>query len=439
MRGMAITAVLGLALTGCGARSSGGGGPVGTTTTAAATSGTTTTGSASGWSGSYVGRYQGGGDQGLIALLVYPDGSFTGMAVSDSDPTLREVVLGAVAADGTIPPQLGMLGTTYAGSLATLQGTFDFGTFSLTRSQPDDTQGVYAGSTINETYGLGGVWCGVVDGHGQATAVFAYPTLAYVSDALRGQIDAASGDVQFSGPSDVGQGRFENGLAAGRWSARDGSQVGSWQGQKAPPGLRTAPSVGLTGSYLGRYTSTQGGADQGLVGVIVYPDRTFLAVAISEVDPSLSDVGVGVVAPDGTIPFGVAWNGTTVSGNVHRGGSYSNALSSGTFTLQRTVPGTQAGIHSGTLWNQSLSLPALWISLTDAQGTVLALAAYPTLLQLGEGVAGTLSPPAAGAAQVTLRGRLDTAQGTVENDMSAGTWVAHDGSQRGTWSGFRVP
>ncbi|MEZ6184648.1 MAG: hypothetical protein R3F62_06510 [Planctomycetota bacterium] len=180
---------------------------------------------------------------------------------------------------------------------------------------------------------MGGLWSGVVDPGGAVTAIFTYPSLGFVSEVLGGQIDP-NGSVSFSGPRDVGQGRFENFLAAGRWSARDGSQVGTWHGSMAPTGQPAPRTGGISGAYVGRYQSTSGVTEAGVLGVVIYPDLSFLAVAISTLDPQRKDVGVGLVGPDGVPVGALTWAGSTVTGgSLLRGGTYDAGDHAGTFDL----------------------------------------------------------------------------------------------------------
>ena len=328
--------------------------------------------------------------------------------------------------------QLGLRGSTLSGDLSTASADWDGVAVQLRKLSSADTTHVYAGSTINETLGLGGLWSASVDANGDGVALFAYPTLGFVSEVQSGRVDA-NGTVNWSGPHDVGQGRLENGLAAGRWTARDGSQQGSWQGSVTPGGQPIPRGNGIAGAWVGRYRSTAGVADEGLLGVVIYPDATFLAVAVSTTDPLRRDVGLGAVAPDGVPTVALTWGGTTVtSGSLIAGGTYQAPDHAGTFDLRRAA-GDE--LHAGVFVDAAFSLPGTWIAIADGQGGVAGLTAYPTLLAVGDGAWGTLDGN--GTLQASTASG-DRADGRFEQGMSGGTWVDASGVQRGWWTGFRL-
>ncbi|MCA8921825.1 MAG: hypothetical protein KDD82_08445 [Planctomycetes bacterium] len=385
-------------------------------------------GQGQGLAGTYVGSF----GAGRAVLFAYPDGSVSGWVGSTAQPDRRDAFLGAVSPAGDFA-LLGALGTRLTGDLSGLQASWEQTPIALSRVGVDDQAGVYAGTTLNETYAVGGVWSAIVDPNGDLTAVFSYPTQGFVSDVVVGRADA-SGAVQFASAADVGSGRFEHGYGAGRWSARDGSQRGSWQGYQAPPGQRTTVSAGIPGAYVGTYRSNAGVADAGQIGVVIYPDFTFFAFAVSTQDPRRRDVAFGVVAPDGSLVGGPLWSGATLaSGNLTQGGTYTGSDSSGSFSVRRAASGE---VYAGTLFNTPLGLPGIWVGLVDGQGRATLLAAYPTLLMLGESGRGTVAPD--GAIQ-TLSPNGDTSTGRLQNAMGGGTWSSPSTGQFGWWTGFRLP
>lgn len=428
---------------GCSGGSSGSGGTAATLAAAAGSTAATSTGSSSalptnpasptpstpqGWAGAYTGTYQGAGDAGQVLFLAFPDGTLAAWAASSQDPTRRDVLLGGVDSAGRVGAQVGLLGTTFQADLVALQGSYEGAPLTLTRSAGPGSDEVYIGSVINETHGEGGVWSALVSPQGQVTALMAYPRLGHVSERLDGQVDA-SGQVSLSSVLDTASGAMSNGLAAGRWEARDGSQRGSWHGFRGPR-AQSSPASGLAGAYHGTYADDSG-ADRGRVIVVVYPDRSFLAVAVSEVDPSRADGATGVVASDGSVVSYVTFHGTSFSGNLTTSGRYGGP-SQGSFQVARAAAGES--IHAGVHLNTTFGVAGVWLAAIDGQGGVAGASAYPSHGQL-DGLLGV-------AQGDTLSGSNplgDQIQGRAENALSGGSWSSPRTGQAGRWTGFRLP
>lgn len=230
-------------------------------------------------------------------------------------------------------------------------------------------------------------------------------------------------------------------LAAGCGSS---SRRGGPAGTTTPGATASTGPQGLPGSYLGSYASGSGQADSGQVGLIVFPDLSFSAIAVSAVDESVRESAQGSLNPDGTIRSIVTWGGTSFTLDLTRlSGTYASNLSTGSFTLRRAPAGGAVGCYFGTTTNLTLGITGQWMGVVDEQDRMFALYYYPhPVPYLSEGVYGTVAPDAAGGWTVSASNTSNAVIG--QGSLSAGgwfsgTWDSPSQGQSGTWTGTRNP
>lgn len=234
------------------------------------------------------------------------------------------------------------------------------------------------------------------------------------------------------------------GLAAGCGSSsrRGGPPVGT---TSAAATATPTGSQGLPGAYLGSYASGSGTTDSGQIGVVVFPDLSFSAIAVSEVDEEVRESAQGSLNPDGTIRTIVTYGGTTFTLDMQAlVGTYASNLSSGTFALRRAPQdGTAVGCYFGTTTNVTLGITGQWMGVVDERNRMFALYYYPSPVPyLSEGVYGTVAPDGAGGWTVSAGNSSNTVlgQGTLTSaGWFAGTWDSPSEGQTGTWTGTKHP
>lgn len=224
-------------------------------------------------------------------------------------------------------------------------------------------------------------------------------------------------------------------------SRRSGSTPGTTTG--AANTSSAATTQGLPGSYLGTYASGSGQVDHGRVGVIVFPDLSFSAIAVSELDEDVRESFQGSLAPDGTVRSVVSYGGTAFTCDLTRlTGSYAGNVSTGTFVLHRAAPGGTAGCYGGTTTNVTLGITGQWMGIVDEQQRLFALYYYPhPVPYLSEGVQGTVTPDGAGGHAISAGNASNTitGTGTLVNGWISGAWSSPSQGQSGTWTGTRAP
>lgn len=238
-------------------------------------------------------------------------------------------------------------------------------------------------------------------------------------------------------------------VAAGCGSGGGGSGSGrstvSGVSSQTGPGNQTGgtSTPSLAGSYLGTYTSTSGLADHGRVGLIVYPDLSFTAIAVSEVDETVRETCQGSLTASGQIQTSVTYEGTVFTLDMTRlEGTYLGQLSEGAFSLHRAAGDPVVGCYVGSTTNVTLGIAGQWMAIVDEQRRLFAVYFYPAPFPyLSEGVQGTVVSDGAGgyALQAGNSSNTINGQGTLLNGWVNGTWDSPSQGQHGTWTGAIAP